>query len=509
MTSRAGWTSVVLGLALAGQSPSSAQIFDYTDAYFDGQVQGAKTIDGLNFVWGAAVSPDGKHVYACGGVANLASGGEDDNAIAAFSRSDSTGALTFIDAYFDDQEAGGTADGLFSCRDVEVSPDGKHVYTCAASEDEVGWFSRNSTSGVLTFVPGSIVKDNVGGVDGLAGCEDMVLSPDGKHLYAAGRADDAVAVFSRNTTSGALTFVEFEKNLLGGVTNMDRPIAVDISQDGKHLYVASGSNANFAGSDAVAVFARDAGSMSANFGRLTFVASYQEGQAQGMNTIDGLDQVTDVKVSPDGKHVYAAAEVDTIGGANGNGNDWIAIFSRNASTGALTWQQRIAGFKICPTSPFGGDAESFIRIGSEGLRLYVLKNWADNGVAAFARDPTSGALTFLDGACELDPGPVGMNLPRKLALSPLGEDLYVPGNASDALAVFQVCAGGFVVLDLSNTGAVHTTETETACDTIIAGGEPTGYFVGAAGDVTFIAPIIQLTDGFGVEGLFTALNGMP
>ena len=506
MTRRAGWVLIVLGTAMAGVSASAAEVFDFTAAYFDGQVQGAKTIDGLNFVWGAAVSPDGKHVYACGGVANIASGGEDDNAIAAFSRSAATGALTYIDSYFDDQD-GGTADGLFSCRDVEVSPDGKHVYTCASSESEVGWFSRNATTGVLTF--GSTVADGAGGVDGLAGCADTVLSADGKHLYAAGRADDAVAVFSRDTVTGALTFVEFRKNLVGGVTNMDRPLAIEVSPDGKHIYVASGSNANFTGSDALAVFSRETNSGSANFGRLTFLASYQEGQAQGLNTIDGLDQVTDVKVSPDGNHVYAAAEVDTIGGASGNGNDWITIFSRDSSTGLLTWQQRIAGFKICPTSPFGGDAESFLRIGSEGLRLYVLKNWADNGVAAFSRDPSTGALTFLDGVCEIDPDPIGMNLPRKLALSPLGEDLYVAGNASDALAAFQVCAGGFVVLDLSNTGTVSTTESKAACDTIIAGGEPTGYFVGAAGNVTFTAPIVRLTNGFGAEGTFVAHNGMP
>jgi hypothetical protein len=118
-------------------------------------------------------------------------------------------------------------------------------------------------------------------------------------------------------------------------------------------------------------------------------------------------------------------------------------------------------------------------------------------------------LSFLDGACELDPDPIGLNLPRKLGLSPLGEDLYVPGNASDAMAAFKVCAGGFVVLDLSNTGAVHTTESETACDTIIAGGVPSGYSVGAAGDVTFTAPIVRLTNGFGVEGTFTARNAMP
>ncbi len=493
----------ILLLAAAGSAAaaSRAQVFDFTAAYFDGAAQGALTIDGLNFAWAAAVSPDGEHVYVCSGVANIASGDEDDNAVGVFARAAMTGALTFVEALFDDQD-GGAADGLFSCRDVEVSPDGKQVYTGGSSDATIGVFARDAATGKLTFL--SSVKDGVGGVDGIAGVEDLVLTPDGKHLYAAGRADDAVAAFERDATTGALTFVEREKNGLGGVTGLDRPLALDVSPDGMHLYVASGSNANFAGSDALTLFTRDAAT-----GALTFVEAYVEGAAQGAATIDGIDQVSDVKVSPDGKHVYAAAEVDTLAGPRGNGNDWIARFDRDAATGKLTWKERIAGFKICPTSPFGADAESFMVFGSEGIRLYVLKNWADNGVAAFRRDPMTGALTFLDGACELDPDPIGLSLPRKLGISPLGEDLYVPGNASDALAAFTVCMGGVTVLDLSNAGLVNASKAEAACDTILAGGTPTGYTVGPAGVVAFTAPRILIASDFTVEGEFSAANAVP
>jgi len=35
----------------------------------------------------------------------------------------------------------------------------------------------------------------------------VTASPDGKHLCAAGFDDDAVAACSRNSTTGALTFV--------------------------------------------------------------------------------------------------------------------------------------------------------------------------------------------------------------------------------------------------------------------------------------------------------------
>ncbi len=45
------------------------------------------TLDGLNDPFGLAISPDGRHVYVSGG---------GDNAIAAFSRNQSTGVLTFV-----------------------------------------------------------------------------------------------------------------------------------------------------------------------------------------------------------------------------------------------------------------------------------------------------------------------------------------------------------------------------------------------------------------------------
>ena len=488
---------VTVSLALAFAAPVMAQFLTRVDSYVEGDFQNPLTIDGLDFAWASAVSPDGKSVYVCSGVANI--GSTDDNAVATFSRTAATGELTWVEVDFDDQD-GGTGDGLFSCRDVVVSGDNKFVYTAGSSDHKIGRFSRNLTTGALTF--GAAVTDGSGGVDGIRGVEDLALSPGGEHLYAAGRADDAIAVFSRNPTTGALTFVEAEFNGLGVDDSLDRPLAVDVSPDGKHVYSAAGSNANFTGSDAVAAFSRDTGT-----GALTFLDAYFEGQIQGANTIDGIDQVSDVKVSPDGKHVYAVSDVDEIGGATGNGNDWIAIFSRDnnsmsANFGKLTWLARIAGFRIC-TSFFGVDAESFLTISADGLRVYVVKNWADNGVAVFERDPTTGLLTFLNGRCEFDPDEIFLSLPRRIALSPDDVHLYAIGNASDAVVAFRVCSptgdGNDVVLP---NQAVSSQQTELACKSLTAA----DYDVGVGGDVMFIAPEIRLQNGFAVTGLFTALN---
>ena len=491
---------VAVAVAVVLAAPLPAQFLTRVASYVEGDLQNSLTIDGLNFPWAAAVTSDGASVYVCSGVANIG-GGEDDNAVATFSRAGATGELTWVEVDFDDQE-GGSADGLFSCRDVVVSGDGKFVYTAGSSDDKIGRFSRNLTTGALTF--GAAVTDNAAGVNGIDGVEDLALSPDGMHLYAAGRADDALAVFSRDATTGALTFVEAELNGLAVDSSLDRPLAVDVSPDGKHVYSAAGSNVNFAGSDALAAFSRDAGT-----GALTFVEAYFEGQAQGANTIDGLDQVTDVKVSPDGKHVYAASEVDTLGGASGNGNDWIAIFSRDTDTlspdfGKLTWLARIAGFKICPTSPFGADAWSFLAISPDGLRVYVLKNWADNGVAVFERDPTTGLLTFINSRCEFDPDFIGLTLPAKIALAPGAKHLYATGVAGDALVAFRVCSPSLDGLDVVLPDQdVSTPKTEIACKSITAA----DYDIFAGGDVMFIAPLIVLDNGFEVnDGVFMAVH---
>lgn len=111
--------------------------------------------------------------------------------------------LAFVEAVFD---GSGGIDGLDNAHAVVVSPDGAHVYVAADQDDAVAVFSRASGQGTLAFVEAEF--DGAGGVDGLDGAEHLALDPDGDHLYVAGLIDGAVAVFSRDAGSGALTFVQ-------------------------------------------------------------------------------------------------------------------------------------------------------------------------------------------------------------------------------------------------------------------------------------------------------------
>ena len=99
-------------------------------------------------------------------------------------------------------------DGLGGSQGVAVSPDGKHVYSTGSFDDAVVAFSR-AADGTLTFVESE--EDGMGGVDGLDSARGVAVSPDGDHVYVAALADGAATVFSRNSTTGALTFVETNK----------------------------------------------------------------------------------------------------------------------------------------------------------------------------------------------------------------------------------------------------------------------------------------------------------
>jgi hypothetical protein len=149
------------------------------------------------------VSPDGGSVYAAG---------YDDNAVAVFSRDPATGLLTFQQML---EEGVGGVDGLAGVRGVTVSPDGGSVYAAGYGDNAVAVLSRNPASGLLTFQ--QMLKDGMGGVNGLAGAYSVTVSPDGGSVYAAGRNDNAVAVFTRahdqlnlRMADGTLTWTDLD-----------------------------------------------------------------------------------------------------------------------------------------------------------------------------------------------------------------------------------------------------------------------------------------------------------
>jgi len=286
------------------------------------------------------------------------------------------GGVSFLDAQIDDT---GGVDGLNGANAVAVSPDGANVYVTARSDDAVAVFNSFG----INFV--EFKKDGVGGVDGLAVASSVTVSPDGQNVYVTSEGDDAIAVFGRSAPPGSLTFVEEKTGIyLAGARS------IVVSPDGKHVYTAAANGM------AVAVFSRNA--MAG--GTLTFVESHF------------LEDASAVAVSPDGAHVYAG------------GGEMLVSFSRNAMTGALT---------PIDTDAIGNSAA--LAVSADGKNVYL----ADRGldvIQVFARDGTTGVLTFLE--IQRDNSFVhGLKTPRSLAVSPDGRYLYAVGSTEDAITVFR------------------------------------------------------------------------
>ena len=97
--------------------------------------------------------------------------------------------------------------GLQVATSITVSPNGAHAYATTADSDGVFVFARDATTGDLTFLS-CVNETGAGGcTDGkaLTGARSVVVSPNGAHVYVSSGDSDAVAVFTRNSSTGALT----------------------------------------------------------------------------------------------------------------------------------------------------------------------------------------------------------------------------------------------------------------------------------------------------------------
>ena len=103
--------------------------------------------------------------------------------------------------------ADGCAQGvaLLNAHAVLVTPDGRHAYVLAATDDAVAVFDRNPLTGALTQKAGTeacISETGSGGmcddVDDLDNPESMALSPDTQFLHVASFVSNAVTTVYRN-----------------------------------------------------------------------------------------------------------------------------------------------------------------------------------------------------------------------------------------------------------------------------------------------------------------------
>lgn len=315
--------------------------------------------------------------------------------------------------------------GLNDPNSLLVSPGGQHVYVAGSSDDAIAVLSRDSATGRLSY------SKVISGIDGLRGVRDLAISPGGGHVYAVGRLDDAIVVFGRDEITGDLTFAETVKDTDPGVDGLDLPRYVSISPDGKQVYVSSSA----AGSNAVSVFSRDE-----TTGILTLQQVVRNGDASGAGTVEGLDEPGPVAFSPDGLYAY-------VPGANDNA---LVVFARDTTTGDLTFKQAIRD-----TDP-GIDGLSHplaVKFSPDGKHAYVV-GAGDNAVAVFSQNRTTGELAFVDIQKNGQNGISGLNGVYDLGVSPDSKYVYTVSRFDNTLSVFRrnQTTGGLILVSALEHG---------------------------------------------------------
>jgi DNA-binding beta-propeller fold protein YncE len=267
-----------------------------------------------------AVSPDGLNVYV---------GAFFGNAVVAFSRDPSTGVLAQLPGTtgcIATATAGcATGIGVGAIEGLAVSPDGASVYAAAAASNALTELARDPSTGALTQLaaPNSCISNAVltGCTQGreLGGANAVAVAPGGESVYATSLLSNSVTAFDRTAGTGVLAQMEATNACLvflrsAGCSfgrSMQGPEGLDVSPDGKSVYVSSFETG------AIGVLSRNSkGAVRQLPGAAGCLARKQ---VQGCTLARAVAGVSSVAVSPDGRNVYATA----------NESNAVDVFRRN------------------------------------------------------------------------------------------------------------------------------------------------------------------------------------
>ncbi len=284
-----------------------------------------------------------------------------------------------------------------------------------------------------TLVHVETLVDGVG-VDGMSDPTRVaVASPDGEHVYVVSRTADELVTFARDADSGKLDPVESlsvaELLIAAGrnIDDIDGFADLAISADGTSVYAISEAD------DAIVAFARVSDTESADFGRLELLQALFDGDQPDPTSpppIGGLSGPRSLAVSPDDANVYIAA-----GGVPGS----VVTFSRDTDSGELAFEQSLERGGDDPvgnTVQGIGNASSVV-VSPDNQQVFVAGR-GDNAVALFNRNLNQqGRLSFETHYVDGQGGVSGIAAATSLAASADGDQLFVAGHDSAAVAVFD------------------------------------------------------------------------
>lgn len=343
---------------------------------------------------------------------------------------------------------------LYWPHQITTSPDGRHAYV-ATGEDSLHCFDLRTDRGEIS--PHSVTHGAPSHVQGLREPTGLCVSRDGLNVYCPGAGNESLIVsFQREIDTGRLVPISQighgdDWQASHGLNYVEEVI---VSPNNRDVYACAAND------DAIAHLCRDAqdghlifnGACFNNSGvenmdyphsivlspdnRHLYAAAYnsdslvcfgveedgslvfQESIVNGFGGLDRLDGPIKVECDPNGDHVYVLAAED----------DALVIFSRDHATGILSYQ----GFVSDDLGGVDGlDNPRCLMVSPDGRHVYVACR-DECSVACFNRNPASGRLTFIEatslGLCRSG---------RSMVFNSAGTRLYVPFEGSDTLAVIE------------------------------------------------------------------------
>lgn len=387
-----------------------------------------------------ALSPDGKHAYVAA---------SDSDAIAIFKRNKNSGVLTQASGKSGCASLGGasgcrSAVGIDGPNSVVVTKDGKNVYVTSRNSNSISSFSRNKSDGALTQLgspTGCISGSGASGCgsgSALDGPDVVVASNDGRNVYVGSFFGNAVASFTRDASTGALTQLAGDSGCIATATTgcatglaLNAVEGLAITSDGSSVYTGS------AVSNAIAVLTRNTSTgalsqASDGSGCVTTVP------VTGCTTGRQLAGANAVAVSPDSDNVYATSLFSNS----------ITSFDRS-SAGTIGQKAGIAGCvsnhgaEGCRFGRYMSQPEGLV-VSPDGRNLYATA-FGSNAIDVMNRSVTTGSLRQqprTDTCVAAKPGSEcrkarAVNGVSSIAVSPDGKFVYATAFKSEAVAVFR------------------------------------------------------------------------
>ncbi|MFL5816500.1 MAG: beta-propeller fold lactonase family protein [Conexibacter sp.] len=415
----AGMLLVALALIAAPANAAPVGQLSYASCWTGGTGCPTSGIAGMADLTDVAVSPDGRNVY----VTSYTSA-----SIARFDRDPATGTLTPAGCITSATGCGAAADGkpgLDGARSVAVSADGRSVYVTGETVDAVTAFARDTSTGALSYV-GCITGAATGCTGaravsqvGLDSPEGVAVSPDGNAVFVASYNSNALVWFRRDAATSALTYDSCSSQ--GGTcayfqaVGLTGPEDVTVSPDNANVYVSS------FGSSSVARFTRDP-----QTGGVSLAGCHTSGGGcfAGGNGVASLTHAFQSVLDPTGRNLYTVSH---------NSVHALTTFDRSDPFGALTFSGCFDAASVCGGDHDGIALLLFpsgLAISADGRSVYV-SSGETRTLMRFNRDPRDGTLARSDcftqatGCGAGRDGLAPLAAPFQLAVPPDGRDLYV------------------------------------------------------------------------------------